>query len=102
MNGTPHEPGSGLYSAAVTYYQPPRKAGLWLGLSIAATLACCLPLGIPAIVYAAKAMGEESSGDYAEAERLTAKARSWTIAAVVASVLFLFVGFCFFRTSAPS
>ena len=86
----------------MTYYQPPRNAGLWLGLAIAATLACCLPLGIPAIVYAAKALGEEGSGNYAEAERLTGQARSWTLAAVASSVVVLVLFFCFIRTSAPS
>lgn len=43
------------------------EPGLWLGLSIGATLLCCVPVGIPGIVYAALAMGSQSRGDDWEA-----------------------------------
>lgn len=53
--------------------------GLWLGLSIAATLMCCLPLGIPGIVYAARAMSDQSRGDWAASEESVRLARLWTL-----------------------
>jgi hypothetical protein len=79
----------------VTYPSQQRSAGLWLGLSIAATVACCLPLGIPGIVYAAKAMGDEGRGDWAAAEENVRIARLWTLwsAGIVIGLTVLFVCF---------
>jgi hypothetical protein len=55
-----------------------RNAGKWLGLSIASTLFCCLPLGIVGIVYAAMAMDAEGRGDWVMAEMRTQSAKTWT------------------------
>lgn len=41
---------------------------LRLVFAILATLFCCLPIGIAAIVFAAIGMSRESSGDYAGAD----------------------------------
>jgi hypothetical protein len=64
----------------MTEYRPERyaDAGLWLGLSIGATLLCCTPLGIVGIVYAAMAMDANSRGDTYTAADRAAKARAWT------------------------
>jgi hypothetical protein len=70
------------------------RAGLWLGLSIAATVMCCLPLGIPGIVYAAKAMGDESRGDYHLAEENVGKARTWTLVSAGVAILLLVLALC--------
>lgn len=67
--------------------QPP-NAGLWLGLSIATMVLCCIPLGIPAVVYAAKAQGSVTQGDFALAEEQIGKAKTWTIVAAVLGLLF--------------
>ena len=63
----------------MTYPSRQSDAGLWLGLSIAATLLCCLPLGIVGIVYSAKAMGDNTRGDWVASEENTRLARLWTL-----------------------
>jgi hypothetical protein len=63
--------------------KPQTNTGLLIG-SILATLFCCLPLGIVAIVFAAK-------GD-------DAKARTWLIAAVIVGLVAnVFGWFIWFR-----
>ncbi|MEV6964972.1 CD225/dispanin family protein [Hamadaea sp. NPDC051192] len=52
---------------------------MWLGLSIAATLFCCTPLGIVGIVFSAMAMDANSRGDHGLAEARTERAKSWTL-----------------------
>ena len=44
-------------------------------LAIVATVFCCLPLGIVAIVFAAIGMSREGSGDYVGAESAARSAR---------------------------
>jgi hypothetical protein len=72
--------------------------GLWLGLSIAATLLCCLPLGIPGIVYAALAMGAQARGDYSTAEFQTRQARGWTLGAIIAGIAVILIYICLLRS----
>lgn len=73
---------------------PPVNPGLWLGLSIGATLMCCVPLGIVGIVYAAMAMDAQSRGDvYLSAER-AAKARLWTQWSIGIGLLFIVIAIC--------
>jgi hypothetical protein len=67
-------------------YQPQASGspGLWLGLSIAATLCCCWPFGIPGIVYAAMAINDRKYGrEGYEYDGHLSKARGWTIASIV-------------------
>lgn len=45
--------------------------------SILATICCCVPLGIPAIVYAAIATSKMGSGDVAGAYDAAGKAKMW-------------------------
>jgi len=45
--------------------------------AIFATLCCCLPFGIPSIVYAAQVNGKLSAGDIAGAEEASRKAKMW-------------------------
>jgi hypothetical protein len=56
----------------------PQNPGLWLGLSIASTLLCCMPLGVVGIVFAAQAMGAHSRGDYYETAEKISKAKAFT------------------------
>jgi hypothetical protein len=70
------------------------KAGLWLALSIASTLLCCLPLGIPGIVYAAKAMGDAARGDVFMAHDNAAKARMWTLISAGVGLLVVLLAVC--------
>ncbi|MCA9333460.1 CD225/dispanin family protein [Candidatus Saccharibacteria bacterium] len=49
----------------------------YLVQSILVTLFCCLPFGIPAIVYAAGVNGKIQAGDIKGAMAASAKARMW-------------------------
>lgn len=75
-------------------YSHGRDPGLWLGLSIASTLLCCLPLGIPGIIYAAKAMSAQTNHDHDTAAWNTEKARTWTLWSFGVGLAFLVVWLC--------
>jgi hypothetical protein len=55
--------------------------------SILVTLCCCLPLGIPAIVFAAQVNGKVQQGDYAGAMESSRKAKMWTFIALGAGIV---------------
>jgi Interferon-induced transmembrane protein/zinc-ribbon domain len=62
--------------------QPPMAtAGVYvqnyLVFAILATVLCCLPAGIPAIVYAAQVNGKLQAGDLAGAQQASKNARLW-------------------------
>ena len=48
-----------------------------LVFAILVTVCCCLPFGIPAIVYAAQVNGKLQAGDYAGALDSSSKAKMW-------------------------
>lgn len=50
---------------------------------------CCLPLGIPALIYAINANNKSSSGDYAGANKDLSTAKKLAIAAIIAGILLL-------------
>lgn len=69
----------------------------YLWQSIVVTILCCWPVGIPAIVFAAKVNGLVAAGQLAEAREASAKARMWCwisfglgIVVGIASVVFQF------------
>ena len=76
---------------------PPGPAGQPMGMqpkpnnnlvwAILTTLFCCLPFGIVAIVYASKVDTHYASGQYAEAQRASASAKTWSIWAAVIGAL---------------
>ncbi len=75
----------------------------YLWQSIVVTIFCCWPLGIPAIVYAAKVDGLKSRGDIAGAMAASASAKNWCMIAlglgIAALVLWLvFVGVAAFSS----
>lgn len=49
----------------------------YLAWSIVTTLLCCLPLGIPAIVYSSQVDSKLRSGDYEGAVNSSKKAKMW-------------------------
>ena len=49
----------------------------YLVQSILVTLCCCIPLGIPAIVYAAQVNSKLAAGDVAGAQDSSSKAKMW-------------------------
>lgn len=55
--------------------------------AILATIFCCLPLGIPAIVFAAKVDNCWNAGDYLGAEAASRKAKGWMWAAIIAYLI---------------
>ena len=66
--------------------------------AILVTVLCCLPFGIPAIVYAAKVDGLVATGDLAGARHASEQAKKWSwiagisgVVGVVAYFLFVFV-----------
>lgn len=56
---------------------PPAKPANNLVGSILVTLFCCLPLGIPAIVFAAQVDSKYAAGDYDGAARAAATSKTW-------------------------
>ncbi|MEN3943400.1 CD225/dispanin family protein [Prosthecobacter sp. SYSU 5D2] len=66
-------------------YQTPQAAGgltgemvpNYLWQSIVVTLICCLPFGIPAIIYASKVDGLMARGDFAGAREASKSAKMW-------------------------
>lgn len=75
-------PAPSPYSAPVAPYSPTPSQGAdipnYLWQSIVVTILCCWPLGIPAIVFAAKVDGLKSRGDIAGAIQASANAKRWT------------------------
>ncbi len=64
---------------------PPESSGVhpvhipsYLAQAILATLFCCMPFGIVAIVYAAQVNGRLAAGDYGGARSASASARTWS------------------------
>ncbi|MFZ0731987.1 MAG: CD225/dispanin family protein [Candidatus Sulfotelmatobacter sp.] len=49
----------------------------YLVFAILATVLCCLPAGIPAIVYAAQVNGKLQAGDFAGAQEASRNAKMW-------------------------
>jgi hypothetical protein len=55
------------------------KVDTWLWQSIVVTVLCCLPLGIPAIVFSAQAQSAINVGNYTEAQEKARLARTFTL-----------------------
>src|SRR5579863_641228 len=49
----------------------------YLVFAILATVFCCLPAGIPAIVFAAQVNGKLQAGDFAGAQAASKNAKTW-------------------------
>lgn len=56
---------------------PPQKIHNYLAESILVTVLCCMPLGIPAIVFAAQVNGRIQAGDIQGAMESSRKAKMW-------------------------
>jgi hypothetical protein len=55
--------------------------------SILATLCCCLPFGIVALVFAAQVNSKLAAGDVAAAQQASKNAKTWMWIAIVAGLL---------------
>ena len=65
------------------------KPRSYLALSILATIFCCLPFGIPAIIFAAKVDSCWNSGRYLEAQDASRKAKTWTLVSIILGALII-------------
>ena len=74
--GGGHPQGGGGFGAAQ------EKINNWLVPAILATLFCCLPTGIVAIIMAAQVNSKLSQGDVAGAHESAKKAKTWTLVSV--------------------
>lgn len=70
---------------------PPLKPSNWLWQSIVATILCCIPFGIVGIVFAAKVDSLYYNKNYTEAEVAANKAKTWTLLAVGAGLVYLII-----------
>lgn len=70
---------------------PPMKPNNWLWQSIVATVLCCLPFGVVAIVYAVRVDSLYFNGQYADAEKAAKRAKVWTLLAFAFGVVYLTV-----------
>lgn len=59
----------------------------YLALSILATIFCCLPFGIPAIVFSAKVDSYWNTGNYQGSIDASRKARTWMLVSVILGAL---------------
>ena len=62
---------------AVPSSPPTYQIPTYLAQSILVTLCCCLPVGIPAIVYASRIDNLMRMGQYTEAQECSRKAKMW-------------------------
>ena len=76
---------NGYYPDGDTY----RRVDDNLVYSILVTIFCCMPFGVPAIVYSAMAQGKNESGDYQGAQRDATHAKNWCLAAFITGLLTL-------------
>lgn len=69
-------PGTPLQTTGVVL-PPGTTVQNYLVFAILATVLCCLPAGIPAIVYAAQVNGKLQAGDLAGAQAASNNAKMW-------------------------
>ena len=68
---------AGVPAAPTPATQPKPTVPNYLVQAIFVTLCCCLPFGIPAIVFAAQVNGKLATGDIAGAMESSRKAKMW-------------------------
>ena len=59
--------------------------------SIISAMFCCLPLSIPAIIYASKVEGYFYDGNYEAAIKSSNTAKNWLIASVLSILILVFL-----------
>ncbi len=79
----PMSASSSPYHASSGISEPPT----YLWQSIVVMLLCCLPLGIPALIFATKVKPAFASGDYAAAQEASKKAKLFCILSLVIGLI---------------
>ena len=74
-----HREGSSVYEKPDTT--------LWIILGVVSAIFCCLIGGIGTTIYAAKASGNLSAGNIAQANENIEKAKKWFLATVIIGVI---------------
>ncbi|MBR3963370.1 MAG: CD225/dispanin family protein [Oscillospiraceae bacterium] len=72
-------------------YEEP-NATLWIVIGVLSSIFCCLIGGIGTTVYAAKASGNISAGDFEQAKENIETSKKWFIATVIVGVITFFIG----------
>lgn len=92
----PHPPYAAPQSQLVT--GKPENYLVW---AILATIRCCLPTGIPAIVFAAQVDGKWAAGDYAGAQQSSDNAKLWSLISLGVGAVFtlIYVGLNLFAVA---
>lgn len=65
------------------------KPPTYLAEAILATIFCCLPFGVVAIVYASQVDSRWNVGDYYGAQEASDNAKRWSIASLVVGLIIL-------------
>lgn len=78
-----------------TYQNPAEMINTtpYLVFAILTTICCCIPLGIPAIIFASKINAAQLQGHYDEARDCAKKAKLFSILAAVLGILFSVIWF---------
>lgn len=76
-NLQPGVPAAPLPVTGVVMPPPGTTVQNYLVFAILTTVFCCLPAGIPAIIYAAQVNGKLQAGDYAGAKAASDNAKMW-------------------------
>jgi len=79
-----------------------RSVPNYLVWAILATLFCCVPFGIAAIVYAAQVNGKLAAGDYAGAVESSRKAKKWCWVAFALGIVVAVINIIIFVVAAGS
>jgi hypothetical protein len=77
----------GNCGTGVPHFPPPPKVSNYLVHSIVATLCCCLPGGIVALVYSAQVNSKLAAGDVAGAQASSKSAKTWVIVSIVGGIV---------------
>ena len=75
-----------LQATGVVMPAPGTTVENYLVFAILATVLCCLPAGIPAIVYPSQVNGKLQAGDYAGAQLASKNAKMWCMISAGISV----------------
>ncbi|MCM1504653.1 MAG: CD225/dispanin family protein [Muribaculum sp.] len=79
-------PWLGLYNDMPSNRPPMPQS--YLAWSLIATLLCCLPLGIVAVIYSTLVESRYAAGNYAGSLRASETAKGWCIASAIAGFLY--------------
>jgi hypothetical protein len=86
------------HPAAETVQQPPQQSPSiagdvpnYLVWAILATIFCCIPFGIVAIVYSSQVSGHLAAGNYEAALKASSSAKKWCLAATITGAVLILI-----------